>query len=207
MATKRKSGAAAPLTDYSGGSPNLHAQPCEWPQCRDEGEFRAPRSRDELNTYRWFCLDHIREYNKSWNYYDGMSEDEVEEDVRRDTVWNRPTWQLGTKLDADSFDKADDPFDLFSDSGPGFNGARNGNKNGQHADGTPARPPISSEEERAYKALELEYPVTVEEVKIRYKSLVKEHHPDANKGAKESEERLKVINEAYSVLRATIEAL
>lgn len=207
MAPKRKSRTAVPLTDFSGGEANTHEHPCEWPQCAEAGEFRAPRSRDELNVYRWFCLDHIREYNKSWNYYAGMSEDEVEEDVRRDTVWNRPTWQLGTKIDAESFDNAADPFDLFSGSGPGSNGARNGNKNGQNAEGTPARPPISTEEERAYNTLGLEYPVTVEEVKVRYKSLVKEHHPDANEGAKESEERLKVINEAYSILRATMEAV
>lgn len=207
MTTKRKPRVTVPLQDFGDHPARPHAQPCEWPDCRDAGEFRAPRSRDELNVYRWFCLDHVREYNKAWNYYDGMSEDEVEQDRRRDTVWDRPTWQLGTKIDAESFEKAADPFDLFSGDGPGGNGTGGQNNNGQSSNAPPVRPPVSEEEERAYKTLELEYPVTAEDLKNRYKSLVKEHHPDANKGAKESEERLKVINEAYSVLRASVEAL
>ena len=40
--------------------------------CRDEGLYPAPKSRDALRDYIWFCLDHIRAYNKSWNYYDGL---------------------------------------------------------------------------------------------------------------------------------------
>ncbi len=195
-----------PLPIYDGEQVDEHIRQCEWPKCSDMGDFRAPRSRDELNVFRWFCLGHVREYNKSWNYYDGMSEVEVEEDVRRDTVWNRPTWQLGTKLGPDSFDKSNDPFGLFTNGGPGGNGTGGQNRNGPGTDDTPVRPPISHEEERAYRTLELEYPVSVGDVKSRYKSLVKEHHPDANKGAKESEERLKVINEAYSVLRSALNA-
>lgn len=206
MSTKRKSRAAVPLPGAEDEQADEHERRCEWPSCADVGEYRAPRSRDELNVFRWFCLGHVREYNKSWNYYDGMSEIEVEEDVRRDTVWNRPTWQLGTQLGPDSFDKANDPFNLFTNGRTGGNGASGQKKNGQESDETPVRPPINAEEERAYKTLELEYPVSVDDVKSRYKLLVKAHHPDANKGAKESEERLKVINQAYSVLRAALNA-
>jgi len=134
-----------------------------------------------------------------------MSEGEVEEDVRRDTVWNRPTWQLGTNLGSESFDRADDPFNLFSEKGSSRNGNSGRNDNCQSDTETPLRPPISADEERAYKTLGLEYPVSADTAKSRYKSLVKKHHPDANEGAKESEERLKVINEAYSVLRNAFE--
>lgn len=204
MSAKRKPKVTAPLPNFDDGQGDELARQCDWPSCAAVGEFRAPRSRDELNVFLWFCLGHVREYNKSWNYYDGMSEGEVEEDVRRDTVWNRPTWQLGTNLGHDSFDKSEDPFDLFTNGGPVGNGA-NGQKKNDHGTGeAPIRPPISPEEERAYRTLELEYPVSADDVKSRYKSLVKEHHPDANKGAKASEERLKVINEAYSVLRSTL---
>jgi hypothetical protein len=193
MSTNRKSRATVPLPIYGGEHADENVRQCEWPKCLDKGEFRAPHSRDELNVFRWFCINHVRKYNKSWNYYDGMSEVEVVEDVRRDTVWNRPTWQLGTKLGPDAFDKSDDPFGLFTNGAPG-------------TEDTPPCPPISHEEERAYRTLELEYPVSADDVKSRYKSLVKEHHPDANKGTKASEERLKVINEAYSVLRSALNA-
>ena len=57
-------------------------QLCEWPDCAAEGEHRAPRSRDDMDSYRWFCLEHAREYNKGWNYFAGMSDDEVEADRR-----------------------------------------------------------------------------------------------------------------------------
>ncbi len=79
----------------SAGAPQPEVRPCDWPQCREEGGHRAPRSRAELRSYRWFCLAHVRQYNAAWNYSAGMSEDEVEEDVRLDTVWRRPTWRLG----------------------------------------------------------------------------------------------------------------
>lgn len=203
MTAKRKSRATIILDDFSSDHSDSGARLCEWPGCRDEGEHRAPRSREELNAYRWFCLDHVRQYNKSWNYYEGMSDDEVEEDLRRDTVWNRPTWQLGTNLGPDAFDRANDPFNLFNESNPGGKGARDAEKNGQNGDNQTMRPPVSAEEERAYRTLELNYPLSIDEVKNRYKSLVKEHHPDANEGAKESEERLKEINQAYAVLRAS----
>jgi len=55
---------------------------CDWPGCSGEGEHRAPKSRNEIKTYHWFCLDHVRQYNKGWNYYTGMTDDEVEAIVR-----------------------------------------------------------------------------------------------------------------------------
>ncbi len=164
---------------------------CDWPGCKQAGEFRAPKSREELDTYLWFCLEHIREYNKSWNYYEGMNDMEVEEDLRRDTVWDRPTWRLGSNAGAFGSGSEADPFNLFSDGG---RTSSNGGVPG-------VRPPLNKEEENAYRVLGLEYPVSSEDIKIRYKALVKEHHPDANKGAPGAEEKLKEINQAYHTLR------
>ena len=73
----------------------LNVRNCDWPGCNDDGLHRAPKSRDELNSYHYFCKIHVRQYNKGWNYYIGMSDAEVEEDVRKDTVWHRPSWPLG----------------------------------------------------------------------------------------------------------------
>lgn len=173
---------------------------CEWQGCHETGEYRAPKSRDELNSYRWFCLAHIREYNKSWNYYEGMNDRQVEEDLRHDTVWNRPTWQLGSNAGAFGPGNRTDPFSLFGDNG-------NDHRTNSSGNSTNTRPPVSKEEEHAYHTLGLRYPVTLEDIKVRYKELVKEHHPDANRGTPESEERLKEINQAYYVLRDTISAV
>src|SRR5512146_3528765 len=70
---------------------------CDHPGCDGCGDFRAPRSRLELDRYYWFCLEHVRAYNRAWNYYAGMSEGEIEAEIRRDTVWQRPSWKLGER--------------------------------------------------------------------------------------------------------------
>lgn len=71
------------------------ARACAFPECAAEGTFRAPRSRSELDQHIWLCLDHIREYNKTWDYFAGMSQAEIEAHVRRDIIGWRPTWPLG----------------------------------------------------------------------------------------------------------------
>src|SRR5262249_29646421 len=71
---------------------------CDHPGCAGDGLYRAPRSRAELSAYYWFCLDHVREYNAAWNYYAGMSELEIEREIRNDTTWQRPTWPLGSRI-------------------------------------------------------------------------------------------------------------
>ena len=172
-----------------------HARNCEWPDCHEAGEHRAPKSRDDLDNHQWLCLEHARAFNRSWNYYAGMSDDEVEADVRRDTTWERPTWRLGGN-GAFRPEKFSDPLGMFSEAA-----AASGAKGGQ-----PVRPPISTEEEQAYRTLGLEYPVSAPDLKARYKVLVKEYHPDANRGDKTAEDRLKDINAAYRVLRDAVDA-
>ena len=77
----------------AGNGPAL--QRCEHAGCQAEGLYRAPKSRERMNDYYWFCLDHVRDYNRAWDYYAGMTPVEIEAIVRRDTVWERPTWPLG----------------------------------------------------------------------------------------------------------------
>lgn len=151
---------------------------CQWAGCNRDGCYPAPRSRQALRQYYWFCLEHVRLYNASWNYYAGMTEAEVEADIRFDTVWQRRTWRHGPFARVTS---VNDPFGLFEDSPP-----------------RPRQP--ATAEARALAILGLEPPVTVVMVKARYKELVKRHHPDATGGNKASEERFKDISEAYRVL-------
>src|SRR5581483_11385072 len=107
---------------------------CDHPGCECGGDFRAPRSRLELNHYFWFCLDHVRAYNAAWNYYAGMSEREIEAEIRRDTVWQRPSWKLGQRHGPAYEHRIRDPFDLYSqrDRKPGA-GQRNGRTQGSDA--------------------------------------------------------------------------
>jgi hypothetical protein len=155
---------------------------CDWLGCRGDGLHRAPKSRNQLNAYHLFCLEHVRQYNKGWNYYVGMSDAEVEADVRRDTVWRRPSWPLGGKIT---------PEDAFSPewSPNGGSGKRPGKT---------AKP--GTREAWAVAVFNLSSPVNTDTVKSRYKELVKQHHPDTNGGDKAGEEKIKEINEAYQII-------
>lgn len=162
---------------------------CDWPGCEGEGEHRAPKSRERLHEYFWFCLDHVRVYNASWNYYAGMTDEQVEADLRRDTCWNRPTWRLGGaggRLGFRSESVVDD-FGLFGEAPP-----------------PPARPEQLTPEDQAMVVMDLEAPVTVDGLKARYKELVKRYHPDVTGGDKVSEEKFKQINQAYRTLMASL---
>lgn len=165
---------------------------CDHPGCAGEGEFRAPRSRDKLNEYYWFCLEHVRAYNSQWDYYKGMSADQIEEEIRTSTTWQRPTWPLGAKGSARRFSyQINDPLGLFDE---------------ETEDLRRAKTRVLTPEEQAMKVLELDGPLTLAALKARYKELVKRHHPDANNGDKDSEERFKEINQAYTTLLASLTA-
>jgi hypothetical protein len=180
-----------------GGTREDPSRPCSMPGCSASGEHRAPRSRDNLGEFYWFCLEHVREYNKSWNYCRGMSENQIEREIRDDTVWRRPTWPLGSKTAA-----AQRQFEAeWRAHGFGFASDREGpDQSGQ--DG----PAAGTAEQQALRRMDLIPPVNLTQLKARYKELVKQFHPDANGGDKAAEERLKDINDAYTTLRRFLTA-
>jgi hypothetical protein len=169
---------------------------CDWPGCHGEGLHRAPRSRTEIRSYHWFCLDHVRAYNAGWNYYHGMSEAEVEADVRRDTVWHRPSWPLGGMPEGRNGKPMtpDDLMDQLGAFGPEWG------VDGGFAKRPDAKARPGTRQAWAVAVFGLSGPVTLVAVKARYKELVKRHHPDTNGGAKAAEEKIKEINEAYRII-------
>lgn len=178
--------------------PRPSQRPCDWQGCQEHGEHRAPKSRHSLNDYHWFCMDHIREHNKQWNFFEGMSEDEVECEKRKYSTWDRPTWKLGengnvgVKMPHNGrTNTVHDDFDVFEDATKGSS--------------SKATPKVKAKpEEIALNTLGLDYPITAKEVKARYKTLAKRHHPDANDGDKAAEERFKKITEAYRTVMDTL---
>ena len=173
---------------------------CEYPGCHLPAEHRAPKSRDRLEDYLWYCLEHVREYNKSWNFCAGMDIDEIESEIRQDTVWRRPTWPIGSRPNETRWrfirdGKVADDFGAFY-----------GAVGGQEETGGARRPKTFSAEDKAFKILGLDPSASLSEVKMRYKELVKVHHPDRNGGDKLAEERLKDINDAYATLRKCVNA-
>jgi DnaJ domain len=172
------------------------ARLCDHPDCVAGGDFRAPKSRLNLRDYYWFCLDHVRAYNAAWNYYAGMSDSEIEAEIRCDTVWQRPTWKLGDRHGPSGSGRMRDPLGVFS----GANGHGRREHGGPHHE---AEHRVLSAQEQALAVFEIEPPFTPTRLKARYKTLVKLHHPDAHGGDKAAEEKLKIINQAYATLKAS----
>lgn len=179
---------------------------CDHAGCKAAGEFRAPRSRQKLNDYLWFCRDHIESYNRAWNYHAGMSPAEIERHIERSIVGDRPLWPLGERgrhraaRFAQSFQRAEyDPFDLFAEERAEAAAERaRGSRAG-------AAGPETAEYQ-ALAVLGLTPPADLATIKARYKRLAKRYHPDANGGDKAAEEQLKRINEAYSTLKKRLAA-
>jgi hypothetical protein len=164
-------------------------RPCEAPGCALTGEFRAPKSRRALHEYRWFCLDHVREYNAAWDFYKGMTPGEVEASIRQDSTWGRPTWPLGNLGHGPEL-RLEELLDMA----------------GRQTKRAPAREAAPPDLKTALDTLGLSWPVTREAAKARWRELVKVHHPDANGGDAGAEARVKTINEAYSRLRNRLPA-
>ena len=165
---------------------------CEHPGCEADGIHRAPRSRDSLNSYYWFCLEHARSYNAAWNFFAGMKQSEIEDYLHADLTWHRPSWPLGGGVRMNAAWKGDalnDPFRVF--------GARAGGGNGAAADEARETP---AGEREALAILNLSPSASATEIKARYKELVKRLHPDVNGGDRQAEDQLKVVIEAYRAL-------
>jgi DnaJ-domain-containing protein 1 len=167
---------------------------CDWPGCELAGDYRAPRSRDRLRAFHHFCLDHVRDYNRAWDFFSGMSQGEIEAYLREDVTWHRPTWPLGNGMPrSNGAWRWQDPFHLFT-NGSGTDGTHGASEWDRQSG-------RRSKTERMLAVLELTPGATAVELKARYKQLAKRHHPDLNGGDKKAEERLKLINEAYTYLR------
>ena len=173
---------------------------CQWKGCEKPGPHRAPMGRGRENEYFHFCVDHVRQYNHDYNYFDGMSDAEIET-FRRDAITgHRPTWKAGENAWA--------------------HGTRDGARTAEAAERVAAsassvkRKPRSSRtqpmnyrrqlkplEKKAMQTLNLPEEAQREDIKSRFKELVKAHHPDANGGDVRSEEKLREIIQAYNYLK------
>jgi len=186
---------------------NTELPPCQWPSCGAPATHRAPKGRLRASEYWRFCLEHVREYNNSYNFFAGMSEDAIAKYQKEDVTGHRPTWKMGSiggvgrrgqarrrfgKFQASDW-PADDPFGLFESAGIGRGGQARPAAEGRK---------ILNAQRRALDVLGLEGDAKRADIKSRFKTLVKRHHPDANGGDRASEERLREIIQAYNYLKS-----
>ena len=166
---------------------------CDHIECQEIGEYKAPKSRSNLKEYYFFCIKHVSEYNKSWDFYRGLSVDQIEISMRKDTVWDRPSWPL--KGDPhkiiDQLKKfQNDDYTLLEKDGESGIFFKNKILNEK----------LSAIEIKSINTLNLEIPISIDKIKKKYKKLVKIFHPDVNANNKEAEEKFREITEAYKIL-------
>jgi curved DNA-binding protein CbpA len=178
-----------------------HSDPtCQWDGCDKTGLHRAPVGRNAEGQFFLFCFEHVKEYNKGYNYFSGLSDGEIARYQKEAITGHRPTWTVGVNkaarnspLQSDirsgAHSRFRDPFGFVAEGrgkGPRFE--------------TQA-PKLKSLEAKAFGTMSLAANATPKEIKSRYKELVKKHHPDANGGDRGSEERFREVVQAYQLLK------
>ncbi len=175
--------------------PKGRFKPCNMPYCEGEGTFRAPRDRS-LSEHYWFCQMHITEYNQAWNFFEGMNQSEVEEQILKSMFGDRPTW----RSDVDGMAEENLRRQAWQFHGVGGTDDR-ASRAWQEYQDNKNRIDENSAEFEAMAIFALEPPVDLAKIKTRYKELAKKYHPDLNKDNPKAEDQLKKINVAYTVLK------
>ena len=163
---------------------------CEMPGCQESAEFKAPKDRS-LDGYYSFCIEHVQEYNKAWDYFSGMAQSDIEDHMVRSTLGDRPTWRYDNHagMESELHQKAWDAYNFGAGPSDGA---------GAHYS---AQNDYNNPEREAMAIMGLEPPLSLDIIKKRYKELAKKHHPDLNGKDPESEELLKRINMSYTILK------
>jgi hypothetical protein len=169
---------------------------CEFPGCNAPGGHRAPMGRLREGQYFSFCLDHVREYNATYNYFNGMSPEDVALYQRDALVGHRPTWSMGSNRGTKGF-REDGGDQVWTSDPLGMSRPRR-----RPACTEPAKPRYGLAALRALDQLGLDETADAAAIKARYKDLVKRLHPDANSGDRSNEDKLREIIRAYNYLKS-----
>ena len=164
---------------------------CDWNNCMEIGEFKAPIEKDNSKNFRLLCLKHVKEFNKNWNYFAGMNDMQIYEFLKSDMTWHKPT---------QSFSSSDNFFKVLWNNAlkDEFDNSRiksQFNHMNQFA--------FSQNDIKAFSILGVSVGLKWSKIKEKFKKLVKKFHPDMNFGNKNYEEKLKIITLAYTQLKKT----
>ena len=164
---------------------------CNWDNCSEIGEYKAPIEKDNSKKYMLLCLKHVREFNKNWNYFSGMNDAQVSEFIKSDMTWHKPTKEFAS---SDNFFKI-----LWKNT---LDEKLYGNNIKKQINNINQRK-FSQNDIRAFSILGLSIGLKWKNIQKKFKKLVKKFHPDMNLGNKKYEDKLKVITLAYTQLKKT----
>jgi len=174
-----------------------HEQPCTHPGCAEPGEFRAPGMTrpgfDGPGEWRWLCLDHVRAFNARYNWFDGMTADEISAAQNPYGGWDRETRAFASN-GADRPPRWADFADPLDAIGARFRATRQE----ERKDGRP----LSECDRRNLRILGLGVDVDRRALRTRYAELLRLYHPDRNGGDRGHEKALSQVIEAYTALKS-----
>ena len=165
---------------------------CDWGKCTEIGLYKAPIEKDNSKKFRLLCLEHIKVFNKNWNYFSDMDENEIERFIKSDLTWHKPTKSFSS---SENFFKIlwentlDDKTNFFNKSN--FKNSK--------------KTRFSEKDRDALEFLGFREEAKRPDIQKKFKTLVKKYHPDKNHGSKKYEDLLKKITLAYSQLKISIE--
>lgn len=165
---------------------------CQHPGCSRKGEFRAPKGRDHEGQFFRFCLEHVKQYNQTYNYFAGMTDSAVQDYHKDSLTGHRPTWTVGvngsvapdSKIDAASLLRA--KLDRL--------------RRAREAAGQ--RKSVGKAALKALESLGLDESADKVTIRRRFKELAKRLHPDLNEGDRSREDKLRAIIDAYNYLKS-----
>ncbi len=175
---------------------------CAEPGCSEPGEFRAPSAAprhgfDGPGDYRWLCLDHVRAFNSGYNFFAGMTPDEIHDAQRPFAGWERETRAFNATGGADRPPRWADFSDPLDAIGARFRDRMK--DRGERKDGKP----LSGRDREALTTLALEIDADRMALRKRYSELVRRYHPDRNGGDRSHEAKLQRVIEAYQQLKSS----
>jgi hypothetical protein len=176
---------------------------CEAEGCGEPGEFRAPGSRtagfDGPGDWRWYCLDHVREFNSTYDWFAGMSADEILAAQSPVAGWRTETRAFRADAGANGLPRwadFDDPLDAIGSRAAEIR-ARAAGRQRAHA----SRTRFTPREHEALGVMGLDPQADRKRLRSRYSELVRRYHPDRNGGDRRHEGKLQRVVEAYQLLR------
>jgi hypothetical protein len=171
---------------------------CDHQGCRQAGVARAPKSRDMLNEHYWFCQPHAAEYNRTWNFFAGMTDQQIRDRQTEESfTGGRPTWQFqagrGSREAAAAASKGffRDAFGIFG---------RNQQQQAA-ADQAAFDKQLGRLERNALTDLDLDATADGPTIRRRYTELLKRCHPDVNGGDRSAEHKLQRVIKAFRTLQ------
>ncbi len=174
---------------------------CEWPGCTRAGAHPAPKGRGREGQYFFYCREHVREYNQKYNYFRGMSDDEIASFQQSAMTGHRPTWNIGSgtggggkahdwRAFAYAFDVSE-PLGMFGTADP------------RQGMSQPHGRRLHNAELKSLRVLGLDADASASDIRAQFKSLVMTLHPDQNGGDRSSEDKLREVIQAYKYLKKT----